>query len=76
MALALRTLKLSHALSTSYQTLPAEALRSLSNLRDLDLSNNRIRNIPDISFRSMSNIKVLKLHDNIIEQIFKGTFEV
>lgn len=56
--------------------LPADALRSLSNLQELDFSNNRIRTLPATSFQSMFNLKVLKLHDNAIEQISKGTFEV
>lgn len=72
----MKSLKLSHAFASSYKTFPAAALRSLTKLQELDLSNNRIENVPDISFQSMYNLKVLKLHDNVIEQIAKGTFEV
>lgn len=41
-------------------------IRSLVNLQNLDLSNNRIINVPDILFQSRIKLKVLKLHNNHI----------
>ncbi|XP_044258031.1 chaoptin isoform X2 [Tribolium madens] len=72
---SLLTLKLTHALSSSVQNLPSDAIKILNRLEELDLSNNRLRNVPDNSFHFLKNLKQLHLQDNIIEVIHRGTFQ-
>ncbi|KAJ8950482.1 hypothetical protein NQ314_007869 [Rhamnusium bicolor] len=60
-------LRLSHAFSSSVANIPTDAIKVLSNLEDLDLSNNRLKNMPDTSFHFLRKLKNLKLQDNIIE---------
>lgn len=56
--------------------LPANALRPLTNLQLLDLSNNKIRSVSDTSFHFLKKIKKLELQDNEITELLKGTFQV
>lgn len=58
------------------QNIPADPLKQLTNLEELDLSNNRIRNVPDTSFHFLKKLRTLELQDNIIESLQKGTFQV
>lgn len=74
-ALTLKTLKMPRSLSSSTQKLPMEALRHLQNLRELDLSHNKLRTMPETSFHFLKKLKVLLLHDNILDMILKGTFQ-
>lgn len=48
----------------------------LINLDELDLSNNRLKSMPDTSFHFLRRLKILELQDNIIETVHKGTFQV
>lgn len=70
------SLKLSHALAASINTLPTDAIKALINLEELDISNNRIKNMPDTSFHFLKKLKKLFVQDNIIEAVPKGTFQV
>lgn len=56
--------------------LPYDALKPLSQLQHLDISNNKIKNVPDTSFHFLNNLKRLELQDNLIEQFHKGTLQV
>lgn len=73
---ALTVLKLAHALSSSVNTLPVDALKPLRKLEFLDLSNNKLLNVPHTSFYFLSHLKWLFLQDNTLEDINKGTFQV
>lgn len=69
------SLKISHGLSITLVKLPANALRPLTNLQFLDLSNNKIRTVSDTSFHFLKKLKRLELQDNEITEIPKGTFQ-
>ncbi|KAL1506530.1 hypothetical protein ABEB36_005874 [Hypothenemus hampei] len=71
----LEHLRLAHAFSPSFKTIPADAFKVLSNLETLDLSNNKFKSMSETSFHFLSKLRILKLHDNIIEEIHKGTFQ-
>lgn len=58
------------------QTISADFFRDLTNLQELDLSNNRIRNVPDTCFHFLKRLKILEMQDNIIDELHKGTFQV
>ncbi|RZC35023.1 LRR 5 domain containing protein [Asbolus verrucosus] len=73
---SLVSLKLFHAFSSSVQNFPTEAIKTLSNLEELDISNNEIKNMPDTSFHFLKKLKRLSIQDNIIEIVYKGTFQV
>ncbi|CAH1176590.1 unnamed protein product [Phaedon cochleariae] len=72
---SLTHLKLSHALSSSFSNVPIDAISVLSNIKELDLSNNRLKIMPETSFHFLRNLRKLELQDNIIEIIHKGTFQ-
>ncbi|XP_063912433.1 chaoptin-like isoform X1 [Zophobas morio] len=72
---SLTVLKLSAGLATSLQNLPSDAFKSLPNLEELNLGNNRIKNMPDTSFHFLRKLKVLYIQDNVIEVLRKGTFQ-
>lgn len=56
--------------------IPHGAFKMLTNLEELDLSNNRLKSMPDTSFHFLKNLQILELHDNSIEEVRKGTFQV
>lgn len=72
---SLVALKMAHALSPDYHSLSPNIFKALTSLQYLDLSNNRIKAIPETSFHFMKNIKAIELRDNQIDQIAKGTFQ-
>lgn len=72
---SLVALKMAHALSPDYHSLSPNIFKALISLQYLDLSNNRIKAIPETSFHFMKNIKAIELRDNQIDQIAKGTFQ-
>jgi len=69
-------LRLSHGLASSVTNIPVDALQPLTSMQHLDLSNNRIRSMPENSFHSLKHLQVLNLQDNQIDNIYKGTFQV
>lgn len=71
---SLISLKIAHGFSGT--ALPAEPLRHLTSLQELDMSNNKIQSMSDTSFHFLKNLRLLELHDNRIEQVMKGTFQV
>lgn len=73
---SLNHLKLARAFSASVSNIPTDAIKVLINLEELDLSNNRLKIMPDTSFHFLKKMKILELHDNIIEDLRKGTFQV
>ncbi|XP_037026425.1 chaoptin isoform X1 [Bradysia coprophila] len=70
---SLLSLKISHGLTGA--ALPADAMRHLTSLQELDLSNNQLKTMTDTSFHFMKNLRHLELQDNRIEQVLKGTFQ-
>ncbi|XP_049797448.1 chaoptin [Schistocerca nitens] len=72
---SLTWLRMAHGLASSVGTLPHEALRPLVNLESLDMSNNRLRTMPETSFHFLRRLRVLQLQDNQIEHVPKGTFQ-
>jgi hypothetical protein len=69
-------LRVSHGLAPSVTNIPVDALQPLTSMQHLDLSNNKIRSMPENSLRSLKHLQVLKLQDNQIDNIYKGTFQV
>lgn len=67
-------LKISHGLSAAMNTFPV-AIRALTSLQHLDLSNNRLSAMSDTSLHFSTSLRTLELNDNAIEQIAKGTFQ-
>lgn len=57
------------------QALPSEPLKDLTNLQELDFSNNNLKSLTDTSFHFLKNLRLLKLNDNEIELLHKGTFQ-
>lgn len=72
---SLTTLQLSHAFSSKMGTLQPEPLKYLWNLRHLDCSNNKIKNVPDTTFQLLKKLKIVELQDNDIEAIHPETFQ-
>ncbi|XP_055678153.1 chaoptin-like [Lutzomyia longipalpis] len=72
---ALQSLKLSHSFGSSFTSLPRDILKPLTSLRELDMSNNKLKSISDTSFHFLRNLHHLNVQDNQIEQIVKGTFQ-
>ncbi|XP_066248274.1 chaoptin [Euwallacea similis] len=72
---SLEHLCLAHAFSSSTGNVPSDALKVLSNLETLDLSNNKFRTMPETSFHFLSKLRKLELQDNVIEIVHKGTFQ-
>lgn len=72
---SLTTLQMSNAFSSKMGTLPPEPLKLLWNLRHLDCSNNKIRNVPDSTFSLLKKLKIVELQDNEIEAIHPETFQ-
>lgn len=71
---SLTSLKISHGLTNSITSFPV-ALRPLTSLQYLDLSNNRLSSISDASLHFLTSLRTLELNDNAIDQILKGTFQ-
>lgn len=71
---SLISLKISHGFTGT--ALPADPLRHLTSLQELDFSNNKITSMSDTSFHFLKNLRLMELHDNRIEQVMKGTFQV
>lgn len=65
-----------NGLADTVVVLPFEPLKALIELQHLDLSNNRLKNVPDTSFHFLYKLKSLNLQDNFIEQFSKGTLQV
>ncbi|XP_055716156.1 chaoptin [Phlebotomus papatasi] len=72
---ALQSLKMSHSFASSFTTLPRDVLKYLTSLRELDISNNKLKSISDTTFHFLRNLQYLNVQDNQIEQIVKGTFQ-
>lgn len=72
---SLIALKMAHSLAPDYHTLSANIFKPMSSLQYLDMSNNRIKVIPETSFHFLKMIKALEFRDNQIDQIAKGTFQ-
>lgn len=72
----LTALKIAHGLASDNHVFPTSISKHLTALRDLDISNNHLRSIPDTSFHFLKNIQALDFRDNQIDQIVKGTFQV
>lgn len=70
---SLLSLKIAHGLSAQMTQLPD--IRELTSLKELDLSNNRLKSISDTAFHFLRNLETLELNDNQIEQLQKGTFQ-
>ncbi|KAJ8961557.1 hypothetical protein NQ318_014809 [Aromia moschata] len=72
---SLTHLKLAHAFSSSVENLPIDSIKMLTNLEELDLSNNRFKYMPDTSFHFLQKLRKLEFQDNVIEIVHKGTFQ-
>lgn len=73
---SLEHLCLAHAFSSSFNTIPTDQIKVLSNLEILDLSNNKFRTLGETSFHFLAKLRKLELQDNAIEVVHKGTFQV
>lgn len=56
--------------------IPIDAIKVLTNLEELDFSNNKLKIMQDTSFHFLKKLQILELHDNMIEEVPKGTFQV
>lgn len=72
---SLQSLKISHGFAGSMSTLPAEAMRHLTSLQELDISNNQLKTMTDTCFHFLKDLRILEMHDNRLEQVLKGTFQ-
>ncbi|XP_067012092.2 chaoptin [Anabrus simplex] len=72
---SLVSLKMAHGLASSMSRVPDEALRPLVSLQELDLSNNKLRSMPETSFHFLRRMRILELQDNELEEVHKGTFQ-
>lgn len=73
---SLTSLKMANGLADSVKILPFEPLKALIELQYLDLSNNKLKNVPDTSFYFLYKLKSLNLQDNDIDHFSKGTLQV
>lgn len=73
---SLTTLKMANGLADTVKILPFEPLKALIELQYLDLSNNKLKNVPDTSFHFLYKLRSLNLQDNAIEYFSKGTLQV
>lgn len=67
---------MANGLADSVRILPFEPLKALVELQYLDLSNNKLKNVPDTSFHFLYKLKTLNLQDNEIDHFSKGTLQV
>lgn len=65
-----------NGLADTVKILPFEPLKALIELQNLDMSNNKLKNVPDTSFHFLYKLKTLNLQDNFIEHFSKGTLQV
>lgn len=73
---SLTTLNMANGLADTVRVLPFEPLKALIELQYLDLSNNKLKNVPDTSFHFLYKLKTLNLQDNEIDHFSKGTLQV
>ncbi|KAI4459845.1 antigen bsp putative-related [Holotrichia oblita] len=74
-AFSLTTLILAHGFASTLQELPLDSFRYLKNLKELDISNNKLKSLADTSFHFLKKLRVLEVQDNVIENVLKGTFQ-
>lgn len=67
---------MANGLADTVRILPFEPLKALIELQHLDLSNNKLKNVPDTSFHFLYNLRTLNLQDNEIDHFSKGTLQV
>lgn len=67
---------MSHAFAPTFKTVPGDALRHLSELKYIELSNNHLQYLRESTFQYQTNLVTLKLQDCMIETLHKGTFQV
>ncbi|KAK7788932.1 hypothetical protein R5R35_012068 [Gryllus longicercus] len=72
---SLTSLRLDNGLASSFSSVPAEAFRPLANLVELDLSNNRLRSMPEYALLALRRLRVLRIADNQLDQLADGTFQ-
>lgn len=75
-AFSLTTLVLAHGFASTLKELPTESFKFLANLKELDISNNKLKFLADTSFHFLKKLRVLEVQDNAIENVLKGTFQV
>lgn len=67
---------MANGLADNVKILPFEPLKVLIELQNLDLSNNKLKNVPDTSFHFLYKLKTLNLEDNAVDHFSKGTLQV
>ncbi|XP_050421139.1 chaoptin [Adelges cooleyi] len=72
---SLQYLKLAHAFSSSFKSVPGDAFRYLSDLKYMDLSNNHLQHLREAAFHFQTNLRTLKLQDCMIDALPSGTFQ-
>lgn len=55
-------------------TMEANELANLTNLKVLDLTGNLLERIDDTVFPALENLERLKLSENLIERVYAGSF--
>lgn len=70
---SLVSLKIAHGFAGQFNQFPD--LKDLTQLEELDFSNNKIKSIGDTAFHALKNLRILELNDNQLDSIHKGTFQ-
>ena len=68
-------LEIKYFLYSDIKTLPKDAFRGVSTLKEIQVSNGAVQTLDKNVFGGQRNLKFLRLHNNNITAINRGTFD-